>query len=281
MINSLLESYFQKNKKLAIEHRDSLYAVYASCDKVFNNITKHQGFCHRAAYYSCMGLGEKSRTLNHSLSSKMGDSVEGLLLWLLKDTDTLYDKGVKFKLEKYNVSGKLDAILLINDEKFGLEIKSLSSNEWINNKIFGSRWNSPFPKLEHLLQCIVYLYAFINDIQKFQLFYIRRDNGETKEFTIELALLNDVLFPVIDGTLYTDINCNNIMEKFEKLNYFIENDTVPPRSYSIEYSQDEIDLLYKNKFITKSRYEKYNSVKFGDFECMNCSYKDICIKDGE
>jgi uncharacterized protein YqgQ len=284
MIKLILENFFLKHKRLSIEHKDSIYAIYASCDKLINkqkNIYKHQGYCHRAAYYSCNGIGEKDRLLNHSLSSKMGDSVENMLLWMFKEEGILFDKAVKFKLEEYNVSGKLDAILLIDGEKVGIEIKSLSSNQWTINKIFGTKWNIAFPKLDHLLQCIIYLYAFKDEIDTFKLFYIRRDNCDTKEFKIQLALIDNILYPVIDGIPYYDINCNNILDKFKILNELVSNDELPPRSFSIEYTEQEIKELFESKFISKYMYEKYNECKFGDYECYNCSYKDLCLKDGE
>lgn len=284
MIIPIFKNFFLNHKRLAIEHKDSIYAIYASCDKLLNkdgSLYKHQGYCHRAAYYSCIGIGEKDRKLGHSLSSKLGDSVENMLLWMLKEENVLYDKAVKFKIEEYNVSGKLDAILLIDNEKVGLEIKSLSSSQWTINKIFGNKWETAFPKLEHLLQCIVYLYAFKDELSTFRLFYIRRDNCDTKEFKIELALIDEILYPVIDGVIYYNINCNNILEKFKILNNYILNDELPPRSFSIEYTEQEVKELFAAKFISKYMYEKYNDCKFGDYECSNCSYKDLCIKDGE
>lgn len=284
MINEILETHFINKKRLPIEHKDSLYATFASCDRVIdieNNIRKHQGYCHRAAYYSCIGIGEKSRKLSHSLSSKLGDSTENLLLWIFKDIGILYDKSIKFKIEECNVSGRLDAILIIDDVKYGLEIKSLSSNSWTIGQIFGTKWNKPKPKLEHLMQCIVYLYAFINEIDTFKLLYIRRDNGDTKEFTIQLVLIDNMLYPLVDDEIYYDINCNNIIDKFKILNKYIEDDKLPPRSYSIEYTEKEAKLLFDIKYLSKNMYLKFLESKFGDFECMNCSYRDLCIKDGE
>lgn len=284
MIKNLLETYFLNNKRLGLEHKDSLYATFASCDKILNNengITKHQGHCQRAAYYSCNGLGASERKLNHSISSKMGDSIEGLLIYIFSKLGVLYEKGVKFSIPKHNVNGRLDAILLYEEKKVGLEIKTLSSSQWTNNKIFGSKWNDPFPKLDHLLQCVVYLYAFLDEIDTFKLLYVRRDNGEIKEFSIQLALIDGILYPTIDGVLYQDINCKNIFEKFDYLNTCLENDTLPKRSYSIEYTDEEIEILYTYNFISKIAYDNFKKRKFGDFECTNCSYRDICIKDGE
>lgn len=282
MIDEILDKYFIENKRLGIEHRDKLFVTQASCNKLIaKGLTKLHGCCPRVAYYSCIGLSEKEVKKERSIARRLGDYTEMMLLNIFKNAGVLEDKAVKFIVEDINLSGKLDAIVKIDDERIGVEIKSLSSNKWINNHIFGSQWNKPTVKIEHLIQCMVYLYAYIGDINKFYLVYLRRDNGEYKEFLIELALVDNKLYPAIDGVVDYTLNCNDIIDNFKELKKCIDSDTVPKRGYMHLYSKEYAKLLYESKYMTKYMYEKYQESPFGDMECSNCGYKDICIKDGE
>lgn len=282
-IKDTLNSFYLNRKRLDFEHKESIYATQASCDLKLSDteeVYKHQGACLRASYYSCIGIPSLPRTLEHSLMSSAGNSIESFILWALKEEDTLVSKGDSFTIEELNVNGKLDAI--INDEdgsEIGLEIKTLSSNKYINERVFGNNWNKPSPKLEHLLQVIVYLYAFKDRLDKFKLVYIRRDTGETIEFDIELALEDNKLYPVIDGKVYNKISCDSVISKFKELNSFISSDTIPPKSYSPVYTKEEMLLLNKHKFLSNYMKNKYEESPFGDFECSYCNYRDICDKE--
>lgn len=284
MIIQEVEAYFANRKRLSIEHRDSIYVTNVSCDKIIDKesgFTKVCGTCTRAAYYSCIGAGEGGVGRNRDMARKLGDFTEYMLLKILEDNKTLVEKAVKFTIDDYRISGKLDAIITVDDAQAGLEIKSLSANEWTINSIFGSRWNKPAPKIEHLLQCMVYLYAYRGTIDTFYLVYIRRDNGDLKEFKLELVLVDGVLYPSIDGNVYYDVNCNNILDRARKLKNYIDTDIVPPRDYSIVYRKDYLDKLLRHNIVFKKRYDKFFDEPFGDIECMGCGYKDLCVKDGE
>lgn len=284
MIDQELDKYFISKKKLGMEHRDSIYATSASCDKMIDkgsNFTKVYGACMRQAYYSCIGAGESSVDKLRDMSRRLGDYTEYMLLKIFESNGTLKDKAVKFTIDQYNISGKLDGILEIDGEKAGLEIKSISANQWTVNSIFGSRWNKSAPKIEHLLQCLIYLYAYKGEIDVFYLVYIRRDNGDVKEFKLELALVDGILYPSIDGVIDYSISCNNILERMNRLKIYIDSNIIPPRDYYHVYTKQYVELLLKYKLVSKSRYDKFLDFPFGDHQCLGCGYRDLCIKDGD
>lgn len=282
MISEQLEQYARNNKRDDEEHIGSYYAVYASCDKKISTtqgITKVHGYCTRAAYYSCIGLSEVAPNSNRLLSRKLGDYTEYMLLSILDKNGVLDSKGVKFTFEKYKINGKLDAIVKIDDTLSGVEIKSISANKWTISNIFGSKWNKAEPKIEHLLQCMVYLSAFAGELDSFYLIYIRRDNGDTIEFKIELALIDGIFYPTVDGEVRYDINCNNMLDRFTALDSYLTSNIIPPRDYNFTYTQDYAEELFKSGWLTRYMYEKYLESPFGDIQCSSCGYKDICIKD--
>jgi hypothetical protein len=284
MILPLIEKHLIDKKRLDIEHKDTFYVTQASCNRIINKktgLTKLVGCCPRAAYYSCIGMPENSANRNRELSRKLGDYTEYMLLNVIKDIGILYDKAVKFTIEDISVNGKLDAIVEIDNEKVGIEIKSLSSNKWTNNHIFGSKWDKPTPKINHLIQCMVYLYAYLGEINNFVLFYIRRDNGDCIEFNIELVLIDGKLYPSINGEVDYTLNCDDIINNFKILKELLDNDIIPMRGFHIEYTPEYAKELYLSGFLTKFMYEKFNEAPFGDFECRGCGFIDICIKDGE
>lgn len=283
MIEQQIEQYVKNNKWDNTEHRETFYPSLSSCDKVINKKTKATkpfGHCLRSSYYSCIGLSEKTIPSSRTITRKLGDYTEYMLLSLFEKNGILVEKGTKFLIESFKVSGKIDAIVKIDDCEYGVEIKSISSSKWTIGNIFGTQYNQPTPNIEHLLQCMIYLYAMIGRIDTFYLVYIRRDNGEIKEFEIKLALIDGIWYPTIDGKVIYDINCNNVLSRFAKLADYIETDTVPPRDYHFIYPNEYAKELNECGYLSRFMYNKYVEEPFGDFECSSCGYKDMCIKDG-
>lgn len=280
IIDKLIKYSNDKFLSFEQEPRTSSYVTNASCFVQFENgLKKTLGSCTRASYYSAIGFKDADVESNRMFSRKLGDYTEYMLLSMMDKSGILIDKGVKFTIEETSTNGKLDAIVEIDGEKRGVEIKSLSSSKYTISKIFGSQWNSPYPKIDHLLQCTVYMFAYINELKKFNLIYIRRDNGDTKEFELELAAINGDLYPVVDGQIDYNISCNSIIDKFLYLKKCLENNIVPDRDYYFVYTDEYAETLYKNKFLSKTMYNKFLDNKFGDFECTTCSFRDMCIKE--
>jgi hypothetical protein len=282
MIDKQIEIYTLNNKREDIEHIGKYYPVYASCNLIINKSkghTKVHGMCMRAAYYSCIGLSESTINTNRMIARKLGDYTEYMLLSVLDKNGSMVEKGVKFINETHNISGKLDAIIKVDDIESGVEIKSIGSNKWTVSEIFGSQWNKAKPKIEHLLQCIVYLNCFIGRLDKFYLVYIRRDTGEIKEFEISLALIDGILYPTVDGIILYELNSKNIFDRYIKLHEYLTNNQVPPRDYNFIYSQDYAKELYEDGFLSKFMYNKHLETPIGDFQCFGCGHRDICIKD--
>ena len=183
---------------------------------------------------------------------------------------------------KLQISGKLDSIYKINESFIGIEYKS-GSGYMFNAKIFGTASKVPEPRLPHLFQVMIYLWALKNNPQyslsKFSLIYLDRGIGKDQEFLIEMA---DLKYPVINGAIRHDISITNIFARYQKLDEFIENNILPPGDYVSSYSKDLLEIKHSEGLINKSVYN--NFWKYGhaqDNECSYCLWSDRCRRDNK
>lgn len=279
VIEQILNNRFSAQRD-PFEHQDRLYPTYSSVYVDYGKYKKLQGKCMRASYYSCNGFAEESNAnIDLSLQQLEGEYIEKLILDVLHRQSVLIDSATKFEIPKYNIYGKLDGIIQDKKDIVGLEIKSIGSNKYTINDIWGSSWNSPAPRWQNLLQTLIYCYAFRGIIPYFILFYIRRDNGQRKEFKISIEPIKGKIYPVIDGIIDYRYTINDILIRYSTLRAYIIAKIVPPMEYQKVYPKDVIQSYYKLGIISKVKYEKYNEEPCGDFECMYCSFRKRC--DGE
>jgi hypothetical protein len=177
----------------------------------------------------------------------------------------------------------------------GIEIKSISGYKG-PRQVFGVRskkghWISlPEPKPEHLLQAILYHMYFCilkKEYKYWKLAYINRENGERKEFDIDL-----VKEKIANGKylhrVYVDrqpykytLYAEHILQRYQELHKHLENETLPERDFDLYYPQDKIALLAQRKLLGKQDMElftKGKKIKKGDWNCSYCPFKAICYE---
>lgn len=276
--NNYIEEYLKNKSKDSFEHRDRLYPSFSSVFVNYGKYKKLEGKCLRAAYYNCIGTNAVN---NKTIQEVLGEYVESMIIDIFKETGILVDKAVKFSIDDYNIYGKLDAIISIDSVQFGVEIKSIGgNNKWTNNQIFGSIYNKPYPKWQHLLQTIIYCYAFREKLDSgFILYYIRRDTGESKEFLVSIEVYKGEMYAAIDGNIDFRFKVTDILNRYKILYKYIEENKVPPKEYMKIYPKEDIVSYYKLGIISKKQLDNYYVDAFGDFCCKYCEYKDICDKD--
>lgn len=281
MILSLLKEHFNKNARPPLKH-SNLYPTQSSAFIEHPKYKKLEGKCMRAVYYNCLGVPEQEElTVEKNLIFRIGDYTEKMILDILEKDGKLIDKGVKFTIDKYNISGKLDAIFDYNGRKVGLEIKSIGSNKYSIASIFGNQWNDPFPKWQNLFQTLVYCYAFKDEIDEFILLYIRRDTCEIKEFVISVQPKDGKLYGCIDGKIDYRFCINDILERYKTISGYVENKKLPPREYMKVYPREHIKDYVRLGVISKFMGDKYKEEPFGDFECRYCGYSKRCDQNDQ
>lgn len=282
MIQATLQDYFLSKARPPREHKDRFYPTQASTYIDYKTYKKLEGKCMRAAYYHCNAVPIDSEfSLTTNLIFDIGDYVESMILDKLDKAGILFEKSTKFSIKKYSISGRLDAILIDKETgvKTGLEVKSIGSNKYTYQAVYGSRWNKPFPKWQNLFQTLVYCYAFRDTIDKFILLYIRRDTCEIKEFEISLMPKNKKLYACIDGKIDERFCIDDILKRYKMLQGYIEREELPEKEYQPTYKRQDIPTYQKLGVISKWQADKYSEAPFGDFECRYCDYASKCKED--
>lgn len=181
------------------------------------------------------------------------------------------------------------------DNIVGIEIKSISGYKG-PRQVFGVKskkghWISlPEPKPEHLLQSILYHMYFCilkKEYRYWKLAYINRENGERKEFDIDLVkekvasgkFLHRVY---VDRQPYKyDLYAEHILQRYQELHTHLENETLPARDFELFYDQSKIALLAGRKELSKvdmELFSKGKKVRKGDWNCSYCPFKNICYE---
>jgi hypothetical protein len=269
------------------------------------------GACTRQQYYKIKGYEPDAgiKNVDWTLAAIMGDNMHEMLSNII---DTYgFEMGIQ-KLTKehsiYNplirLSGRCDLIVWdhTHKEPVGIEIKSIG--EYKCKKAIEQ------PIEEHVLQAVVYLdhynKSIPNDqikINKWYLWYISRtENWSIKSKSHHspfsmlwdycITLENDIpIITLTDGTKqkWTDYSVQNIYQRYDILNNALMANTVPPRDYELQYSEEKITELHKlNKIATKTNKEIIDKwlakgappgklkLTMGDSECMFCEYAKLC-----
>ena len=177
----------------------------------------------------------------------------------------------------------------------GIEIKSISGYKG-PRQVFGVKskkghWISlPEPKPEHLLQSILYHMYFCilkKEYKYWKLAYINRENGERKEFDIDLVkekiASGKYLHRVyVDRQPYKhDLYAEHILQRYQELHKHLEEESLPARDFDLFYDQEKINTLAERKLLSKQDMElhaKNKKVKKGDWNCSYCPFKSICYE---
>lgn len=243
-----------------------------------------EGGCLRASYYRIKKIGQRepfTGRIAHILN--MGKTIEESLVDIFKEMGIWIANSVRFKDEEYNISGELDAVLVEPDGTlYGAEIKTAYGYH-AESEIIGNTRKPGFPKMAHLLQTLVYCHVFKGKLNHFRIVYMLRDSCARRTFKIELAEVDGLHYPKIDGVVYTKFSLEDVLERYKDLAYYVENNIEPPRDYQLEYSDERVEELFKIGKISKTKYEKHfhktRPEKAGDWMCAYCAYKTTCRSD--
>ncbi len=227
-----------------------------------------------------------------------GIIIEQQLIEFWKQMGVWVDNNSKFYWKKYNVSGEIDAILAEPDtgDLFGVEIKTFYGYN-AGKQVMGNKSEPGFPKLNQLLQTLIYTYHYRDKLKYFKLVYFARDDVRRREFTISLAResggppehsfdfdgTGDTWWPVIDGIIYKQFSFNDVMERYKLLQDYIANDQLPPPDYRIRWTDEKVQREIAKGNVSKTAkldYERAQKTgrphKLGDWMCSYCKFKDFC-----
>lgn len=273
--------------------------------------TRVVGACHRQQFYKIKDWtpDDGDKNIDWTLAALMGEKMHDLLVDLidlygfemglqkLTREHSIYDPAIK-------LSGRCDLIVwdTTAKEPVGVEIKSIGE--------YKAKKAVEQPIDEHVLQSVVYLDFYNRNIpdgqkkiNKWYIWYVSRTENWTiksKSHNSDFTMLWDYCIeldngvPIItltDGTKqrWTDYSIENIYKRYNQLNTYLQDNTLPPRDYEILYSEEKITGMFKNGLISKKGdleiIEKWLKkgappgklkVTMGDSECSFCEYHKLC-----
>lgn len=261
---------------------------------------KTVGGCQRASWLRLAGTKAEPMDARGTWIVTQGKIIEQALIERWKEMGIWVANNVKFYWPEYNVSGEMDAILIEPEtgDLFGVEVKTFYGYN-AGKEIFGNRSQSGFPKLNQLLQTLIYTYYLRDKLKYFKLVYFARDDVRRREFNISLARetpapgqeqnvfdfdgTGDIWWPVIDGVIYKQFSVNDILERYSELREYITNDVLPPPDYRLRWSNEQVERERLKGKVSDTAYKafqldvkKNRPHKIGDWMCSYCKYKDFC-----
>ncbi len=165
------------------------------------------------------------------------------------------------------------------------------------------------PDDEHIMQSMIYLWAFNNlpvlkkhDIKKWLIFYTLRENGLYNYFEMTItdeSSPHGAGFPMISSYkhpkpfVYMRFNMRDIIKRWEELNFCLEHHILPDKDFDLTYSHSQLQALLANNYPyfgkdTKDKIRAGNTTGLilkkgtanerpvGDFQCYACPYKSKC-----
>ena len=334
-----------EDAKLRVAHSENGDAFWPSSASISYRTTGPNGFlydkiegtCLRQAYYKMLRTPETDATSPTSMRiMAIGTAAEDIYKEWFHGVDgyrvifpDIRGKKIRFNsvFHDIRVRGEVDLILehIETKTRFGVEMKTYEGSiaaanlcgadvakeiykTWIPPEFIDDR--APFPKVQNLLQAMLYLQEFWQDgIHLWKIIYAARDKGLDTSFDITLATINNQRVAVVNGKPYPEFSIEGIYDRYKELKKHIDQDTLPNRDYVPEYDVDFLitgniaatygssnpqtitaHQLWKEKLdykagsprAKKSQAEIYrDAIANGkrDWQCSYCPFRDKCVNE--
>ena len=199
-----------------------------------------------------------------------------------------------------DLRGEIDAVFEINQEKIGIEIKSVSGNH-AESAIMGTpgmrrRGFKGAPKDDHLMQTAIYAWRFRDQIPAFYILYIMRDKCLREEFKVQVREDDEgrkIIY--VDDQRWTKFTFDDMWSRYKDLAWHIHKNQLPGRDYDLLYSDTQMCNLVANNKLARgdtaawNKYweretdhaqgKKVRRVKRpskGDWQCSYCNFQSMC-----
>jgi len=247
--------------------------------------TVTEGTCLRKAYFRCVGVEGQPYTANTQFIFGLGKYTENFLVDTWKEMGVWVNNSVRWYDQEYNLSGELDAILRQPDTgiNYGVEVKSFYGY-FMESELFGTKTKTGAPKMNHLLQTLVYQYEF-PQLDHFEMVYLGRDKARRITFRVEL--LSDVVEnettgeeelvhrPTLQGTAMMDFTMEDVLARYTALDLAVKDRLAPDRDYELKYSKEKVEKIRAAGELSTLKYNKYLKCKSptnadwpGDWQCI-------------
>lgn len=264
--------------------------LYPSEASVIDRAGKTHGRCLRAIYYRLTET-PPSDPLNARAMwiFELGVAVETMIINLCKEAGIWVADHVKWQDPEYNLHGEIDLIIkhpLQPDYLIGIEIKSFYSYQ-AACEIMGTSSSPGFPKIDQLLQTLIYAYQYRNVVRGFKMLYMDRGGAARREFDVWFQSITgpngqELIYPIVDNRLYREFTLQDIWQRYRTIQDYFERRVLPPRDYKPFYTAAEMESLISKGEIAKTNAEGFKrqprNPKFrkADWQCHYCQYMQTC-----
>ena len=256
---------------------DQVYASDASVTLQIGNQRETHGSCLRKQYYRMTSVSQSDPEQRLATGpAVIGSIMHDWVSDVFGRGGLLAQAEVPLWIPEIKLSGRVDGILKVNGELIGVEVKTVEGYYGRKGTI-DSRRNAPFfPRLYHLTQAVVYAEHFASQgITKWQLLYVDRANGDYHGHDITYGGPETI---TVNGEP-TSITPKKIFDRWRTLWADIDNKTLPPRDYEIQYSTQRLQSMAQAGTLNKADTEKVlkgKAVDKGDANCRYCPWRTRC-----
>lgn len=257
-----------------------------------------EGQCRRAVFYR---LKEYEKELDYRadavLKWRCGDWFEEFCLHHARPSGDLAASKVRIfdtTSLPLPISGELDGVnwIRIGDRQhFYLIDYKTAGGYYAKKDLFGNKSHKASPKIDNLLQMLVYLHHD-RRLEWGYLVYGIRDDWAMTQFEIMVVKDEQTGLDVasIDGELYPQYNIQEIFRRYREICDSYEHNILPPRDYDLHYTPDRAKALFDVGQCSKTKLDAVLAGKktgstgapLGDWRCSYCDYKIQCWqRDGE
>ena len=267
------------------------------------NPEKRIGACVRAEWYRCKRTPVTNPTGSYSnYILEFGKHLEVWLIDKIKLSGRFVAANEKFVFpNRPIISGEVDIIIRDDDGKFAVvESKTFSSANYNALKeLSGARGRGkleplvPKPKISNLMQSHIYLHA-LEGIDRVYLTYLDRAAGgpdKNVQFRIENESTEEGNFAKVKverpfGTfefVNPHFTIESILDGYDYLLGYLRANELPPPTYRIKMTPEEVETGWAAEEISKTKYEAYSrdpdKYPIGNWQCNYCSYLNQCKVD--
>lgn len=272
--------------------------LYPSEASVIDRTGKVHGRCLRAIYYRLTDT-PPSDPLNARAMwiFELGKAVETMIINLCKEAGIWVADHVKWQDPEYNLHGEIDLIIrhplstagiwsASPEILTGVEIKSFYSYQ-AACEIMGTNTSPGFPKIDQLLQTLIYAYQYRDILQNFKMVYMDRGGAARREFDVWFQEVTDtagekLIYPVVDGRLYEKFTLQDVLQRYKTVQAYFDRRELPPRDFKPFYTIEDMENLIAKGEIAKTNAEGFKrqpqNPKFrkADWQCHYCQYMQAC-----
>lgn len=283
----LLDEHLSRDSVLtSFRNRTNHYPSQASVKYMHSGYGEEviKGACVRAMYYRCTGEIQKPFETKTFYTFACGNIFEDYLTEKIKETGTYLDNSVKFFNNDIRLSGEIDVLVRDPDTKelVIVEVKT-SAGYYSIKEIAGNKSTQGKPKPAHLLQLLLYLWEFRDQVSKGILFYFDLEKKGRYQFVVRLHKEGGKHYFSIDDKLYKSFAVEDIHDRYREAQGYIDRKELPPADFKKEYTDADVELYYARGELSKTRYENYkrNPEKNPacDWNCSYCGFLDKCKED--